>query len=274
MTVFEPHMHVTGVRMCLDAIYQNTAETLTCTGYNHSWVKVYTYADSAAPLLPKGTILRLTGYFDNTPANRNVVDPRNWSGLGHRSIDNMMTNIGWGIALSDEEFEREMAERRQTLQLKEGEAVLGCPLCGYVKTENARSAAMRAKRLLPPFRAACGVLGVMALLGGASRITAQVSPPTGQNVVPAYEGWEENPDGSFNLLFGYFNRNWEGELDVPVGPDNNIEPGGPRSGAADTLSAGTESFHPADSCAEGFRQTRSWCGPSPHAGRRSGRTRR
>ena len=139
MTVFEPHMHATGVRMCLDAIYQNTAETLTCTGYNHSWVKVYTYADSAAPLLPKGTILRLTGYFDNTPANRNVVDPRNWSGLGHRSIDNMMTNIGWGIALSDEEFEREMAERRQTLQLKEGEAVLGCPLCGYVKTENARA---------------------------------------------------------------------------------------------------------------------------------------
>ena len=89
---------------------------------------------------------------------------------------------------------------------------------------------MRAKRLLPPFRAACGVLGVMALLGGASRITAQVSPPTGQNVVPAYEGWEENPDGSFNLLFGYFNRNWEGELDVPVGPDNNIEPGGPDQG--------------------------------------------
>ena len=89
---------------------------------------------------------------------------------------------------------------------------------------------MRAKRLLPPFRAACGVLGVMALLGWAAGITAQVSPPTGQNVVPVYEGWEQNPDGSFNLLFGYFNRNWEEALDVPVGPDNNIEPGGSDQG--------------------------------------------
>ena len=133
MTVFEPHMHATGVRMCLDAIILSTAQTLTCTGYNHGWVKAYSYADSAAPLLPKGTILRLTGYFDNTPANRNVVDPRNWSGLGHRSIDNMMVNIGQGIALSDDEFEQEMAERRKVLHLKEGESVLGCPLCGYVK---------------------------------------------------------------------------------------------------------------------------------------------
>jgi hypothetical protein len=47
----------------------------------------------------------------------------------------------------------------------------------------------------------------------------------GQNASPAYEGWEENPDGSFSFLFGYMNRNWEEELDVPVGPDNFISPG-------------------------------------------------
>ena len=52
----------------------------------------------------------------------------------------------------------------------------------------------------------------------------------GQNASPAFEGWEENPDGSFNFLFGYMNRNWEEELDVPIGPDNNIEPGGPDQG--------------------------------------------
>jgi hypothetical protein len=133
MTVFEPHMHATGVRMCLDAIVQSSAQTLTCTGYNHSWVRAYSYGDNAAPLLPKGTILRLTGYFDNTPANKNVVDPRNWSGLGHRSIENMMVNIGQGLALTDEEFDHEMADRRKALHLKEGESVLGCPLCGYIK---------------------------------------------------------------------------------------------------------------------------------------------
>jgi hypothetical protein len=83
--------------------------------------------------LPKGTILRVTGYFDNTPANKNIVDPRNWSGLGHRSIDNMMINIGRTIALTDEEFQQEMAQRRQKLNLAEGQTVLGCPLCGYAK---------------------------------------------------------------------------------------------------------------------------------------------
>jgi hypothetical protein len=59
---------------------------------------------------------------------------------------------------------------------------------------------------------------------------AQSSYSRGQNVSPAFEGWEQNPDGSYNLLFGYMNRNWEEELDVPVGPDNNIEPGGPDQG--------------------------------------------
>ena len=52
----------------------------------------------------------------------------------------------------------------------------------------------------------------------------------GQNASPAFEGWETNPDGSFNFLFGYMNRNWEEEIDVPIGPDNNIEPGGPDQG--------------------------------------------
>jgi len=133
MTVFEPHMHAAGVRMCLDAIWGTTVQTLSCSGYNHSWVRTYTYADDAAPLLPKGTILRITGYFDNTPANKNVSDPRNWSGLGHRSIDNMMINIGQTMSLTEQEFQQEMAERREKLHLTEGQTVLGCPLCGYAK---------------------------------------------------------------------------------------------------------------------------------------------
>jgi hypothetical protein len=47
----------------------------------------------------------------------------------------------------------------------------------------------------------------------------------GQNVSPAYEGWEEAADGSRYFLFGYMNRNWEEELNVPVGPDNSFGPG-------------------------------------------------
>ena len=48
----------------------------------------------------------------------------------------------------------------------------------------------------------------------------------GQNVVPVYEGWEANPDGTFNLVFGYLNRNYLEHLHIPVGPDNFLEPGG------------------------------------------------
>ena len=60
--------------------------------------------------------------------------------------------------------------------------------------------------------------------------SAQESFSTGQNIAPAYEGWEKNADGSFNLVFGYFNRNWEEEIDVPVGAANTIEPGGADQG--------------------------------------------
>src|SRR5437870_9850153 len=139
MVVFEPHMHAAGVRMCLDAIWGATIQTLSCAGYNHSWVRIYTYADDAAPLLPKGTILRVTGYFDNTPANRNVADPRNWSGLGHRSIDNMMNQLGEVQYLTDEEFQKEMARRREALHIKPGQGVVGCPLCASVPAATAAS---------------------------------------------------------------------------------------------------------------------------------------
>jgi hypothetical protein len=59
---------------------------------------------------------------------------------------------------------------------------------------------------------------------------AQESFSSGQNIAPVYEGWEENRDGSFNLVFGYFNRNWEEEINLPVGADNALEPGGPDQG--------------------------------------------
>src|SRR5579864_9158732 len=52
----------------------------------------------------------------------------------------------------------------------------------------------------------------------------------GQSVSPAYEGWMPNEDGSFTLYFGYMNTNWLEEFDIPIGPDNNIEPGGPDQG--------------------------------------------
>lgn len=53
---------------------------------------------------------------------------------------------------------------------------------------------------------------------------------SGQSVTPAFEGWFANPDGTFSILLGYFNRNAKEQLDIPIGPDNKIEPGGPDQG--------------------------------------------
>ena len=52
----------------------------------------------------------------------------------------------------------------------------------------------------------------------------------GQRVAPIYEGWIQNPDGTFDMIFGYFNLNTEEVVDVPLGSDNNIEPNGPDYG--------------------------------------------
>ena len=56
----------------------------------------------------------------------------------------------------------------------------------------------------------------------------QVRHWTGQGVAPVYEGYDVNPDGTFNMWFGYMNRNYEEALEIPVGPDNRFEPGGDR----------------------------------------------
>jgi hypothetical protein len=85
------------------------------------------------------------------------------------------------------------------------------------------------------------VAGLAALVASAGLVgVAQQSPPNtlplepqrerGASVTPAYEGWYPNADGSFTLLIGYYNRNRAQTLDIPVGPNNRIEPGPPDQG--------------------------------------------
>ena len=128
IVTFEPHMHAAGVRMCLEAIWGDDIQTLNCVGYDHNWVKQYVFSDDSAPLLPKGTIVHLIGTLDTSAANRNVADPRNWSGNGRRSISQMFSNLGYAVALSDEQFQTEMAKRRQNMKSR-NDYDIGCPLC-------------------------------------------------------------------------------------------------------------------------------------------------
>lgn len=76
-------------------------------------------------------------------------------------------------------------------------------------------------RLRTWFAALSAVLLVASIESGAQRLAYN----SGQAIAPAYEGWERNEDGSFNLMFGYMNQNWEEELNVPVGERNSFSPG-------------------------------------------------
>ncbi len=114
VTGFQPHMHIRGERMCVEAIQPNgTIETLSCSGHNFGWHIVYNYADDAAPLLPAGTILHVIGWHNNTASNRYNPDPKNWVGFGNRSIDDM--SFAWMsfFHLPDDVFEQKLTERKR-----------------------------------------------------------------------------------------------------------------------------------------------------------------
>jgi len=72
--------------------------------------------------------------------------------------------------------------------------------------------------------------GLAFLLAGVTAVgvLGQIQYATGQNVAPAFEGWEQNADGTHSFFFGYLNRNYEEQVDIPIGPNNTIEPGGDR----------------------------------------------
>jgi hypothetical protein len=79
-----------------------------------------------------------------------------------------------------------------------------------------------------PLRTTGGFLAAMAamfLVVSAADAQPRAYHERGQDISPAFEGWEENEDGSFNIVFGYMNRNWEEEVLIPIGPDNFISPG-------------------------------------------------
>jgi hypothetical protein len=126
---FEPHLHAPGTRMCLEAIWGYTVETLSCVGYDHNWVRGYTFEDDYQPLLPKGAVLHIVGYMDLSDENPNVPDTRNWQGSGNRSVANMFIDLGQRATLTDEQFVEEMARRRERLDLEVNDHVIGCPLC-------------------------------------------------------------------------------------------------------------------------------------------------
>jgi len=111
---FQPHMHLRGKGMALEAILPDgTTQMLSYVDhFNFNWMNNYIYADNAAPVLPKGTILHVTAWHDNTRANPNNPDPDQWVGYGDRTVDEMAhawVNVTY---LGDEDYKAELTARR------------------------------------------------------------------------------------------------------------------------------------------------------------------
>jgi len=88
---FQPHMHLRGKAMMVEAILPDgSTEVVSYVGkFNFNWMTNYIYADDAAPMYPKGTMIRVTAWYDNTRANPNNPDPDQWVGFGDRTVDEM-----------------------------------------------------------------------------------------------------------------------------------------------------------------------------------------
>ena len=114
---FQPHMHLRGKAMSLEAILPGGQTVILShvDQFTFNWHSAYVYADDAAPLVPKGTVMKITAWHDNTAANKANPDPNVWVGYGDRTVDEMghaWVNVTY---LTDAEYAAEVAARRARL---------------------------------------------------------------------------------------------------------------------------------------------------------------
>jgi len=112
---FQPHMHLRGKAMSLEAILPDgTSQMLSFVDkFNFNWMTNYIYSDDAAPVLPKGTIIHVTAWHDNTRGNPNNPDPEQWVGYGDRTVDEMAhawVNVTY---VSDADYAAWIAEHKK-----------------------------------------------------------------------------------------------------------------------------------------------------------------
>ncbi|HTA40801.1 MAG TPA: cytochrome c [Bryobacteraceae bacterium] len=105
---FQPHMHLRGKAMEMEAVLPDGRRQVLSyvDHFNFNWMINYIYADDAAPVLPKGTVLHITAWHDNTSNNPNNPDPNQWVGWGDRTVDEMAhawVNVTY---LSDDEYKQ------------------------------------------------------------------------------------------------------------------------------------------------------------------------
>jgi hypothetical protein len=114
---FQPHMHLRGKAMTMEAILPagQTVVLSHVAEFNFNWHNAYVYADRAAPLLPRGTIIKIRSWHDNTSALKSNPDPNVWVGYGDRTVDEMAhawVNVTY---MSDADYLAEVEARRAAM---------------------------------------------------------------------------------------------------------------------------------------------------------------
>jgi hypothetical protein len=112
---FQPHMHLRGKAMTVEAVLPDGSKQVVSSvnHFNFNWMTNYIYTDDAAPVFPKGTIIRVTAVFDNTRNHVGNPDPDQWVGFGERTVDEMSHAWMNVTYLSDEEYDTWATEHKQ-----------------------------------------------------------------------------------------------------------------------------------------------------------------
>jgi len=114
ITNFQPHFHLRGKAMRVEAIKPDgSREIISYVGnFNFNWMTNYIYTDEASPVFPKGTVIQVSAWYDNTKNNPSNPDPEQWVGYGDRTVDEMAHAWMNVVYLSDDEYNTLVADRK------------------------------------------------------------------------------------------------------------------------------------------------------------------
>ena len=263
---FQPHMHLRGKAMTMEAILPNgqTQVLSYVSDFNFNWHNSYVYADDAAPLLPKGTIIKVTAWHDNTAANKANPDPnvvgrlrrphggRDGARVGQRHLHGRRRLQGRARRAP----QGAAAKRRRSSNSSSTPAAAVAR--GRIDSMNPRRRPVRRAapfldqetRSMRGIRVAVATLRLVAVAGWIVVGVGQQAPDVGRRAAatgaqpprrsvcaarPIYPGIRRlgTAQGRHqrSSCIGYYNRNKDQTLDIPIGPNNRIEPGGPDMGS-------------------------------------------
>jgi hypothetical protein len=114
ITNFQPHFHLRGKAMQVEAILPDGSRQIVSYvgNFNFNWMTNYIYTDDAAPVFPKGTVIHVSAWYDNTKNNPTNPDPEQWVGYGDRTVDEMAHAWMNVVYLNDDEYKALLAERK------------------------------------------------------------------------------------------------------------------------------------------------------------------